>query len=567
MARQSHRKTLQHLEMLRERFDHDAAVEKAHLLKSLEKAQLAGPSEILHYHDALTFSRAYPDTHEVHRLAERGCSGFHRRRDVKRHGAQLLNSGLAGTTIAFRFYWPTALWLAERWPDRLSLDWEEIHDDGPLIRMLHLLMPYTESAAIYEEDHSAREWIERLKGKSEKDAVFLIKRFAALPMDGRAKEKIWDDLDLPLVLLPAADTPNRTTPWVRGFPEILQQAPRSRHRPDLKSEMLRPPKRIRRVNKDRGAALLDLARITMISRDRDLDAIAFGNPEDITVIEDDVDGVQFVGVGTLPERRYLLEGTYVYLVLRNGVPVGYMQGSGLCGWCEINFNIFPPWRGAEAGLLYGRSIALLHAMMGMETFVVEPYQLGDGNEEALKSGAWWFYAKMGYRPFNTHARRLAEREFKRSQKGKGYRTPLAVLAELAEHGMVLHLGKKGRGPFRYGMVGKVGLKVSAFLAHNWGADREAGIAQCVQEASRFLLGKGGRLGRQTQAQKLAWKRWSPLIMAMVAKNHLNMSPAEKRALAEVIQLKGGPREEHFLKAVGSHLPLQQALATFSRGKR
>jgi hypothetical protein len=41
----------------------------------------------------------------------------------------------------------------------------------------------------------------------------------------------------------------------------------------------------------------------------------------------------------------VLEATYVYLVVKNGVPVGYLQGSGLGGWAEINYNIFPPWRG------------------------------------------------------------------------------------------------------------------------------------------------------------------------------------------------------------------------------
>jgi hypothetical protein len=450
----------------------------------------------------------------------------------------------------------------ERWPDRLSLDWDEIHDDEGLSRMLHLLMPYTESAAIYEESHSAREWILKLKGKDETDASFLIQRFNALNMDSRAKEKLWDDLDLPLILQPAADTPNRTTPWVRGFPEVLQTSSRSRHRPDLKTEMKRPPRKITRLNRMRGAALLDLAKITMITRERDLDAIAFGNPDDITLIEDTEEGVQFVGVGTLPERRYLLEGTTVFLVLRNGIPVGYMQGSGLCGWCEINFNIFPPWQGAEAGLLYGRSIALLHHMMGMETFVVEPYQLGDGNEEALKSGAWWFYSKMGYRPLDPATRRLAQREIKKSQSRAGYRSSLAALAELAEAPMILHLGVNPKSPFRYGMVGKVGLRVSRFLAKHWGAQRERGIDECVQSATQMLLGRPGMPRGLSAGQRETWKRWSPLVMALPGVKDFNLE--EKAALVEVIHAKGGKREAVYLKSIGAHRAFQQALADFSR---
>mgnify|MGYP006270346331 CR=1 FL=1 len=38
------------------------------------------------------------------------------------------------------------------------------------------------------------------------------------------------------------------------------------------------------------------------------------------------------------------------------------------------------------------------AAAGADAFTIYPYQLGHENDEALRSGAWWFYQKSGFRP-------------------------------------------------------------------------------------------------------------------------------------------------------------------------
>jgi hypothetical protein len=35
-------------------------------------------------------------------------------------------------------------------------------------------------------------------------------------------------------------------------------------------------------------------------------------------------------------------------------------------------------------------------LFDVDSFTINPYQLGDGNDEALASGAWWFYYKFGF---------------------------------------------------------------------------------------------------------------------------------------------------------------------------
>ena len=71
--------------------------------------------------------------------------------------------------------------LARRWPDRLTVSWEDLDAPERLERMLQLLVPFAEGAAMEEWSLPLREWCERLKGPDETDAAFLVRRLAALP--------------------------------------------------------------------------------------------------------------------------------------------------------------------------------------------------------------------------------------------------------------------------------------------------------------------------------------------------------------------------------------------------
>jgi hypothetical protein len=54
-----------------------------------------------------------------------------------------------------------------------------------------------------------------------------------------------------------------------------------------------------------------------------------------------------------------------------------------------------------------RASAPLRHVFGTTSFSIDPYQLGKGNDEGLESGAWWFYAKLGFRPRDAATLRLA----------------------------------------------------------------------------------------------------------------------------------------------------------------
>ena len=378
-------RAIRRLAKLRETFGPDAAAERERLLRACGRASCRSGKELRSLHETLCFARAYPDNQAVLDLVQDLLDRWERRADLHALGKAVQDLGMAGVANAYPFFWPTARWLAERWPGALHVDWDNLEDADGVASLLQLLMPRAESPALEELPLTARQWVRHLKRDDEGDGTFLVRRFAEANMDERWREEVFDSLDVPFVLAPARGTPSRTTSFIAGLPLCWQTHARSTARPHLKREIERPPKRMRHVNHKHGAELVNAARVAMLTRERDLEQIAYASADDAWILEDE-DGLCFVALGKVPERRFVLESTYVYLVVKNGVPVGYLQGSGLGGWAEINYNIFPPWRGRDAAALYARSLAVIHAFQHVSTFIVDPYQLGADNEEAIEFG-------------------------------------------------------------------------------------------------------------------------------------------------------------------------------------
>ena len=115
---------LRRLEARKSVFDPDAAEQKLDLLRRLDRRRFRSAVGVLRFHECLCFLRAYPDNRDVRRLVDRILDRFDRRSDLRRHRQELADSGIAGTVINYPFYWPTADWLARRWPDRMIIDWE-----------------------------------------------------------------------------------------------------------------------------------------------------------------------------------------------------------------------------------------------------------------------------------------------------------------------------------------------------------------------------------------------------------------------------------------------------------
>ena len=546
--------TLRHLERLKDTYGGDSAARKLELLQLLEHRRLARPREVFRLHEILCFLRAFPDDKGVLTQVERMLASFVDRADLRRHRRALADTGIAGTAIHYPFYWFTASWLARRWPDRLTIEWADFENKSTLVEMLHLLLLYSETPALDELVFSPREWVHRLKGPHETDAAFLIRRFRALHSDSFGRETFYEDLDIPIRLRPGPDTPTRTRAKYPAVPVAFQARPLMRSRPSLRREVKRPPVAVRELLPREGQKLIDLAREAMVTGSRDLDVFEHGNKNDVRLV-DCGQGLQFACIGAVPERRLLLEAVYGFLTLKNGVPIGYVLASALFRSSEVAYNVFETYRGAESAYTYGRVLAIVRHLFGSDAFTVETFQLGHNNPEALQTGAWWFYYKLGFRPHDPEVRRLLQRELKRMKANPRHRSDVVTLDRLAAENVYLYLRRPRPDVLGRLSLGDVGLQVARYLAHRFGSNREKASKACSREAARLLGVRS--LRRFSSGERLAWERWSPLIMALPGVER--WSRADKQALVRVVRAKGGRRESDFLPLFDRHRRLRRSI--------
>lgn len=543
------------LERRRQRYGSGGADARLELLRTLARTQLASAAQIRRLHEALCFLRAYPDDARMLAQVERMLERFERRADLRAHRAALAYSGIAGTVLWFPYYYATARWLAARWPHALRLDRIDTVAEQSIAKLLPLLVSPLEAHALREANLPGYAALDRLRG-ARTDAVFLLERIAALPGDEFTREALYDLIDPSCELSPAPGTPARTHAVFARAPRAWQLGPLQRTRPELRRELARPPRSIRRAGRADARALIDLARAAMVTRERDLDAFEYGNERDVWLI-DDGDGLAFALIGMLPERRPVLPALYGGLTLHNGVPVGYHQADFMGRTAAVSFNTFDTFRGGESARDCARLLAALHFGFGASSFSIEPYQLGEGNDEGLQSGAWWFYFKLGFRPRAAAALRLGALEVARVRRQPAHRTSIEVLAQLAQHHVHFECDPAHPAP-QWSPVA-VGLRVGQHWAQLSARDRANAQALASRQALRLCALPS--LRGFSADERRAWAALCPLIaMLPVAK----WSDAQRIALVALVRAKAEPSERRYAQLLASHTALQTALSGLSR---
>ena len=551
-------RALSALATLRVTYGADAAGTRLGLLRALDQAVLRTAPAVATLHELLCFIHAYPDNREVFEQVSRMLQGFGERPDLKRHARRLAGSGIAGTDTVYPFGLSTARWLADHCGEQLGVEWKDVARPDLLDARLQLFALWAERPVFDEPPLDGRAWLARLRG-TDTDAAFLVKRSASLPARGMTKDHLYDELGLALRVSAGPASPDRTRARVPGHRLVLQRTPLRLARPDLTAEIAIPPRRIRPVGERRAAALLDLAREAMVTRARDLYTFTAANLRDACLV-DCGDGLEFFCVGVDVEQRLLLDAVYGILTLRNGVPIGYALFSALWRSSEVAYNVFESFRGGESAWIYGRMLATIRAMFGADTFTIDPYQLGHHNDEGLESGAWWFYHKLGFRPWDPAIARLAEREARRVAAHKGYRTGPGTLRKLVGANLFLQVGPPRRDVIGAIPTGAIGLAATSLLASRFGADRERATEELSREAASRLGVEGWR--RWGAGQRLFWERWAPLVALLPEIDR--WAAAEKREMVDIIRAKGGRREREFVSRFDAHPRLGAALAGLAR---
>lgn len=541
--------SLARLERLRAEYGPAVAAEKLRLLQRLEKTRLKSAPEVMRLHELALWLLAYPDDAGVHRAAQQLLDRFHQRRDLVRFAEDLADSGIAGTPIYYRLFWPLARWLMERAPERLRLDWAQIEDTEALERWLPRLLPASERAAAAKDPRPIAARLQALAGAAT-DASFLVRQLTQLPAAERVQENLHDDFDHSYRLDPGP-RPSRTQGRLPIARIQHRRGPLHAGRPDLAEALRRLPAPPKDLHGKQAEAVIELAREAMVTRSRDLEVFGFANPEDVCWI-DDGEGLAFAGMGFRPDRRLQFHGTYGLITLKNGVPIGYVQLDAALGNAELSFNTFPTFRGGESAWIFARTLAACQRLFGNHSFSIEPYQLGDHNEEAILSGAWWFYAKLGFRPQDRATVALAKAEQAKMARRPTYRSSPSTLRALAR--THLYYSPSGGGQLTHVPIDKLSAIGSGYLIGT-GLPRAEAEERAVEELSRLTQ----RRVPKDAGQRFEWRRWAPVLLGLPGLRRWPL--ADRQGLAALLELKAGRRERDYVRALDGHQRLTEALRT------
>ncbi|MCL4779687.1 MAG: hypothetical protein KJ049_05825 [Gammaproteobacteria bacterium] len=524
---------LARLEKLRLVYSPVAARDKHRLIGSLANTRLPSAPAVRRLHEILCWMRAYPDDEQVLAAAEATLAAFAQRPDLRRFRTRLANSGIAGTAIHYHFFWPMARWLAARWPALLRLDRDCGEGEDWLRSAWTVALPWIHAEAAKRSADAPFDILDALRGTMT-DAAFLVQGIDHSSGDALAGESLHDLIQPAYVFEAGQDSPSRTAAHWSGAAQSFFRAAPERGRTDLRRELQRAPVSVRPAASRDATELLDLARGAMLTRNRDLDAFTWGNPQDIHIVDDGA-GLAFAFIGIVPERRLPLAAVYGFLMLRNGVPVGYGQVDALLGSAEIAFNTFDSFRGGESAFLFARLLAATRTLLGSNAFTLDPYQLGHENPEGIASGAWWFYYKLGFRPHDPALRRIVTGELARMQRKPRHRSSPVTLARLARKHLYWEPLRGSRAWLP--LVPGLGLRLPVLT------DEQAGEVAAYRLGMRSLAG-------WSPAEILGLYRLAPLVAALQGLE--SWTPAEKESAVAVLRAKGGQQERDFLRLLDAH---------------
>ena len=255
-----------------------------------------------------------------------------------------------------------------------------------------------------------------------------------------------------------------------------------------------------------------------------------------------------------PERRLPLRAYVAGFTLKNGVPINYIEAIGLCDWIEVGFNTFYTYRQGETAWIYAQALRCLCAFTGVTTISVYPYQIGQNNDEAIDSGAFWFYRKLGFRSGSKELEQIARSEERKIAANPQYRTSKKTLKRLAEAHVFYELPGSERFAWDEFSTRNVGLRVNRRMAREFDGESVRIGEASVSEVSRAL---DLRVSGWNSAELRALENWS-LVLTLIP-NLRNWSRNEKLETAKMIRAQAGFSEIRYLRRTQQHPQLREEL--------
>jgi hypothetical protein len=538
------------------RFGDDAAARKDALLREAMACAIDRPRVLLDYRDTLRFLLAYPETPNLYRTVARALARVDDLAAALPAAAlrSLAGTGVPGSAVTATLTLDIARWLARRHPDAAEID--SFGDDGrPLAGVLSLALPPLE-AELTAAAVDSLELLDEAKGGAPSRLAFLVDAIDAIDAAPAVRGLLFESL-APYVTIRAGGTLARAIARGHATAPHCHAAPLEKTVADPRAvidEPLPPP---RPLSARQQSALIDTARATLAVLARETDPVTWPSRGGVTLFELPR-GASVALYPMDPSRRFALDSHTGYLLMKNGVPVGYGGGWPFLAVCRTGINVFPAFRGGESSWLFAQVLRVYRHHFGVSRFVVEPYQFGAGNREGLRSGAFWLYYRLGFRPVERTLRGLAAAEFERIRKAGGYRSSLPTMRALAASDIALDLA-----PTDAAMrvdAGDLSRAASRHVGDAHRGDRRAAATTAVRRVAAAL--GAGDPSRWPAAEARAFRSLAQVIARVPDLDRWTRE--ERAACLALMRAKGAADDAPYFRALVAHRRLAEGMLAILR---
>lgn len=461
----------------------EASLEKKHLLEQCQQVKWKKKQDIQLYHDLLVFIMAYADNEIIYRQALTGMEHLckHIKQLKPRQHEQLSRSRIAFTETQGTFSFVIMNWLVKWMPEDVSI--HSFGEDGVHPKILFKQnLNDMEFELSGDESLSPLKWLQKACGSNNPGTVlkWMLQQAEQWPLSLLLKEQLFESLKLFITIQPS------TTRFSGSFPAITSKT-NYYHRTGLLKkfderkliETPLPPERA--LSKDQKNEILKSARIALMLLNRETDPVTNTLPELLKFFELE-HGLSIALFSMEANLRMPLESYIGFMMFKNGFPMSY-GGAWLFGKRSlIGINIFETFRGGESAFVFAQLLRTYRQACGAEQFEVEPYQFGKNNPEGLKSGAFWFYYRFGFRPTDEALKQLAEKEQIHIQSEKGYRTPLETLRQFTKSNLQVNFGIQIQSV----KPADISWYITKCIALNFNGDRKKAMTYCTGQLKQHL---------------------------------------------------------------------------------
>ncbi|MBA2407595.1 MAG: hypothetical protein H0V65_06340 [Chitinophagales bacterium] len=547
---------MKQLRKVSNRYGGEWILKKKQLLKQAAQSEISSVKYLVEYHDCLLFLLAYPESRELFDLAESELlrvAAINRKyfeRKNERLQMQLAGTGMAFTPVNVAFSFDIAKWLADRYPAYVSI--MECDADNEKIKdIIRILIPKAEIDSFVKQPSTLREFIKDANEYSKfSDLQWFLNSIWDKDLPCEIRDNLYDSLKIYVRWLVNETMPSRT--FARSLPRkvFYQEIEINRH-PDAKKLIQRYITDPVKISSKEKKHLLETARGMLCMLQRETDPVTYS----------DMKAVQFfsmekgIDLALYPmhfERRLPFDSYIGYMAFKNRLPIAYGGGWIFQQRSKIGVHVFEPYRGGESAFMFCQVLRLYHHHYGINRFVVEPYQIGKNNAEGIKSGAFWFYYRLGFVPVSEKLRMLAAKEFEMILSDKNYRSPFNMMKKLTHSNLELVCDEAG---YHSTDVLHVSESVTKMINNRFEGDRKEAEVTTFRDIQKFL--EIDDISSYSKEEKQSLRNFSFLLSTLTNLSEWNGS--DKRKMIALIKLKGGGSEWRYIRQFQKHTKLNAAL--------